>query len=164
MIRLNRKLEYATIALKHMKDRYPGQLTSAKEISDTYGLPFDVIAKTLQLMTRKGLLKSEYGPEGGYQIIKDLTKVSLLDLIEMVLGPVEFAKCLGASGCDMDTSCNIKGSIHLLRFKLLEFYRGLSLWDLLSTSASPRGQNAHPALKTAVLQAEIEADQFEVTP
>jgi Rrf2 family transcriptional regulator, nitric oxide-sensitive transcriptional repressor len=161
MIRLNRKLEYATIALKHMKDKYPGQLTSAKEISDTYSLPFDVTAKTLQLMAKKGLLKSEHGPDGGYQIIKDLTKISLLDLIEMVLGPVEFAKCLGAGGCDMDSHCNIKNSMGLLKAKLLDFYRGLSLWDLLTPNQSQtRGQAAHSSLKNAVLQAEIEVESL----
>lgn len=159
MLRLNRKLEYATIALKHMKDKYPGQLTSAKEISDTYGLPFDVTAKTLQLMAKKGLLKSEHGPDGGYQIVKDLTKVSLLDLIQMILGPVEFAKCLGGGGCDIDTTCNIKDSMGLLKSKLLDFYRGLSLWDLL-TPATTQSRGAHASLKTAVLQAEREGESF----
>ena len=35
MVRLNRKIEYALVALKYMTGKIPGELTTAKEISDT---------------------------------------------------------------------------------------------------------------------------------
>ncbi|MBX9769541.1 MAG: Rrf2 family transcriptional regulator [Bdellovibrionales bacterium] len=160
MIKLNRKLEYATIALKHMKDKYPGQLTSAKEVSETYSLPFDVTAKTLQVMAKHGLLKSVQGPEGGYQIVKDLMKVSLLDLIQIIEGPIDFAKCLGPSGCEIDSTCNIKSSMSLLKSKLFELYRGLSLWDLLTPNATQTRTPANPAVRSAAHQAELEIESL----
>lgn len=134
MLKLNRKLEYAVIALKHMKGKAPGQLTTAKEISEVYHTPFDATARVLQIMTQKGLLKSEQGVQGGYIIVRDLQRTSLFDLVEYVLGPVEMAKCF-QGGCEIESSCNIKSPVMFLRTRLIDFYKGLTLWDLLDSSA-----------------------------
>ena len=52
MIKIHRKVEYSLIALKHMSDRKPGQLTSAKEIAEVYGIPFDTVSRVLQQMAQ----------------------------------------------------------------------------------------------------------------
>lgn len=159
MVKLNRKLEYAVIALKHMKGKQPGQLTSAKEICDLYGAPFDATARSLQMMTQKHLLKSEQGVQGGYQIVKDLGKVTLYDLIEMILGPVEMAKCFQEGGqCELIGSCNIKSPILNLRTRLMRFYQSISIHDLLEplpitqplkqSSVSSASHNASLAFET----------------
>ena len=81
MNKINRKVEYALIALKHMRGKAPGELTSAKEISSIYGSPFDVTARVMQVLTQKNILRSEQGAHGGYQITKDLNRVSVYDLM-----------------------------------------------------------------------------------
>ena len=94
MNKIHRKVEYALIALRHMKEKNQGQLTTVKEICRSYGCSFDATSRVLQVMVQKGLLKSEQGAQGGYLILKDLNTVSLLDLIEIVIGPINVVKCL----------------------------------------------------------------------
>lgn len=132
MNRMNRKLEYALMALKHMAGKMPGQLTSAKEVVEATGGPFDATARVMQLMAQKGLLRSEHGAHGGYVIVRDLNKVSLYDLMEIVLGPVEIVKCLHGSGrCEIEETCNVQSPINILNRKLTDFYRSLSLTEIL---------------------------------
>src|SRR6476620_12741582 len=102
MNKINRKVEYALMALKHMRAKTPGELTSAKEICDLYGAPFDGMSRVLQILGQNGILKSEQGAQGGYQITRDLTKVSLQEIIEAISGKIEIAKCLSgaADACD----------------------------------------------------------------
>lgn len=137
MFKINRKVEYALMALKHMSEKRPGELTSAKEIGDVYHTPFDVTARVLQTMTQKGVLKSEQGAHGGYLIQKDLAKISFWTLAEMILGPVKLVNCLHDEdgGCDMLESCNIVSPISRLSDRIRAFYDTISVRDLIGRDA-----------------------------
>lgn len=140
MNKINRKVEYALMALKHMRAKTPGELTSAKEICDAYHTPFDGMSRVLQTLAQKGILKSEQGAQGGYQITRDLSKVSLQEVIESISGKIEIAKCLnsGASDCDIKSSCNIISPITVLNKKLTEFYKTLSVAELIESKSRIR--------------------------
>ena len=132
MQRLNRKVEYALMALKVMAPKRQGELTTAKEIAESCGCPFDATARVLQTLAQCGILHSEQGAYGGYQLRKDLSKLSFYELTEVILGPVSAAKCLyGNEICDLKSSCNIVSPMTLFNRKLAEFYQGLSVGELL---------------------------------
>lgn len=132
MNRLNRKIEYALMALKHMCSKVPGELTTAKEVVTATGCPFDATARVMQLMAQKGILKSEQGSHGGYIIVRDLAKTSLYELIDMILGPMGIVKCVHAiESCYMEDSCNIKSPLIELNTRLIEFYKTLTLFEIL---------------------------------
>ncbi len=138
MNRIHRKLEYALIALKHMNQKRPGELTTVKEICQRYGTPFDATARVLQQMVQGKFLKSEQGAYGGYLIMRDLTKVSLRELIEKVVGPIEMVKCMGdapsEAPCEIKEKCNIMLPLISLNDKLVKFYENINVHDLITTS------------------------------
>ena len=136
---MNRKLEYSLMALKHMSQKSPGKLTTAKEVSESYQAPFDATARVMQLMAQRGWLKSEQGAFGGYQISKDLSRVTLLDLMNVVHGPTPIAKCLHHEEvCEIQSSCNIISPIQMLNVRLNEFYQSLSILEVLSAPSAPQ--------------------------
>lgn len=136
MNKIHRKVEYALISLRHMKQKEPGQLTTVKEICRAYGCSFDATSRVLQMMVQKGLLKSEQGAQGGYLIQRDLSRVTLYDLIEMVVGPISVVKCLdtGKGECDMISSCNVIAPLAFLNEQIIEFYKSIIIDDMLSIS------------------------------
>lgn len=133
MFKLHRKIEYALIALKHMHNKRPGELTSAKEISTLYGAAFDATSRAMQLMAQNGLLKSEQGARGGYQIQKDLNQISIHDFFNMIMGPIKTANCLheDETQCNLMDSCNIISPITHFNTKLNEFFKEISLRELI---------------------------------
>ncbi len=139
LIRLHKKVEYGLIALRHMTAKRPGELTSAKEICEAYGLPFDGTARVLQVLANKDILKSEQGVQGGYQIIRDLRKLSLLEFMQFVLGPVAVARCLQLDGesCELRSSCNIRGPVEILNERLLDFLRAIPLSEIVAAQTMP---------------------------
>ncbi len=130
------------MALRHMALKVPGELTSAKEVVDVTGAPFDATARVLQQLAQVGLLRSEQGAQGGYQIQRDLSRVSLNDLIEWVQGPVEVVKCLGPGEkpCELASSCNIQAPLYELNRRTREFYSSFSLKELLRIKESANPQ------------------------
>jgi len=147
MNKINRKVEYALIGLKAMVAKRPGELTSAKEISLVYGAPFEVMSRVMQTLVQQGVLRSEQGAHGGYQIMRDLTRLSFFELHEMVLGQLALAKCIDGDeegGCEMRGTCNIVSPVHNLNKKLAAFYRSLSIAELLETHASKMSSQRSP--------------------
>ena len=134
MNRLNKKLEYALMCLQYFHEKRNNKV-SAKEICEKTGSPFDATARVMQIMTQNGLLRSEQGVKGGYWLNRDLRDVSLLYLMEMILGPVEVTKCIGdAMGCDLIGKCNIQSPIHHINQKFKFFLQNLSLLEILEAS------------------------------
>lgn len=140
------------MALKVMAQKRAGELTSAKEIVDQTGCPFDATARVLQQMAQRGILRSEQGAHGGYVLIRDLTRVNFYELNEMILGPLALAKCLqppGESDCDLKSRCNIISPMTVLNRKTIEFYQHLSVGDLLRVKER---QEERPAAPPEVVQ------------
>lgn len=132
MNKLNRKVVYALMALKYMFNKAPGTLTTAKEVVEATKCPFDATARVMQLMTQKGILKSEQGSQGGYVIIRDLSKISFYELVELILGPLGIVKCInGIETCLQKDTCNVRSPMAELNARLVGFYKTLALSEIL---------------------------------
>lgn len=132
MNRLNRKVEYALMALKHMSSKYAGQLTSVKEICAAVNIPFDATSRVMQQMAHHNLLKVEHGSKGGYMLLKDPAKISLLEIIEIIDGPIEVVRCSQTeSDCEFRPTCNVTSPLQSLNSRLANFYQKISLAELL---------------------------------
>ena len=132
MFKINKKVEYALMALKHMYEKNPDELTSVKEICEKYGSPFDVTSRSMQKMVAGGLLKSEKGAHGGYALIVDLGTVNFLDFMEMVVEPVTLVNCASTdSNCALAGSCNVIPPMIALNDKMRDFFATISLRELL---------------------------------
>ena len=135
MFKINRKIEYALIALKYMSHKAPGQLTSAKEICDIYHIPFDPTSRVLQIMAQHEILRAEQGVHGGYQVVKDLSKVTLGDLSDIIVGPVEIANCFHGdySHCELTQSCCVIGPMLNLNERISGLFHNIKIIDLIES-------------------------------
>ena len=132
MLRVNRKLEYALIALKHIASKEPGQLSSAREIALQYKTPFDTTAKIMQLLGRAQVLQSSQGVKGGYLLKRNLAEINFIELSEIVEQKKFDFSCEDAHGpCELLEVCNIKSPLKAINSKLVRFFSGVSLQELL---------------------------------
>jgi len=135
MFKINRKIEYALIALKYMSTKNPGQLTSAKEICDIYATPFDPTSRVLQIMAQHGMLHAEQGAKGGYQIIKNLSTCTLKELSDMIIGPIEIANCFHGdySECSISGTCHIIAPMLNLNENIEKLFDTIMIGDLIES-------------------------------
>jgi len=130
-----KQVEYALMALMEMQGANPGKLFSVRELCDHHQVPFDVMSKTMQRLARKDILRSVQGASGGYQVIRDLEEVTLLDVMEAVTGGVAAVNCLKTCGCARSEHCTISTPMHRLNEKMRELYAGLTVAGLISEGA-----------------------------
>ena len=134
MFKINRKIEYALIALRHIKNSN-SHCVSAKDICDVYKTPFDTTSRALQIMAQHGIVKAEHGAHGGYQLIKDLSKVTFFELAEMIVGPIQIANCFNNnySHCEFTSSCNVIAPMLNLNEKMSSLFKTISVVDLIES-------------------------------
>jgi len=109
MLKLTKKADYGLIAVKHLAAVGNGATSSAKEIADTYGIPLPLLAKILQKLTKTGLLLSVPGSSGGYKLARQPERISALEVIHAIDGPIILTTCFTAHGrCDQSEKCTVR--------------------------------------------------------
>ena len=134
MLKINKKVEYALMALKFMADKNDHTpLVSAREICDVFDTPFDTTAKVMQVMNNHDILKSVKGIKGGYSLNKSLSSITYMELVRMIEGREEIGRvCSNHKGnCELIGKCNISTPVEVLNRKLNSFLENLTLAELL---------------------------------
>jgi Rrf2 family protein len=111
MLQLSKKVEYALIALRHMAMNQRGQVFTAKEIAATYEIPYELLAKVLQKLTKSGVIVSTQGMRGGYSLAKKPDQIQVSHIINVIEEEkASIAECYaeGGEGCSLFDGCTIR--------------------------------------------------------
>lgn len=65
-----------------------------RQISEDLNLPTPFLAKILQLLAKQKILSSSKGPHGGFSLLKDPKKITLLDIVLTIDGSDFFDNCV----------------------------------------------------------------------
>ena len=130
MLKITRKVEYALIALRHMQLKKSEELSSTKEIATRYGVPQQLLAKTLQHMARDGILEAVQGSAGGYRVATNLDKISMKDFFEKLEGPLGMMDCYFDSECIQIGACNIRVPIQRINDNMRNLFSQMSVQEV----------------------------------
>ena len=130
MLKITRKVEYALIALRHMQLKQPEELTSTKEIATRYGVPQQLLAKTLQHMARDGIIEAVQGSAGGYGVSTNLDQMSMKDFFEKLEGPLGMMDCYFDSDCIQIGACNIRVPIQRINDNMRNLFSQMSVQEV----------------------------------
>ena len=98
----------------------PG-LRQASELAEGTESTTQFIPQVINPMVRAGWIASEPGPRGGYRLTTDLTQRTLLELIELIEGPVDDGRCvLESTTCTEADPCALHHAWTWARAGLVE--------------------------------------------
>ena len=129
MFQLSKKADYGLIALKHLA-RHSEESVSAREIATEYRIPAQLLAKMLQRLARKGLLLSQQGTHGGYVLARDPSKISIVDVMEAIEGPIGITPCERGSSCEQLDRCSVRDPLMAVRAKMVRILGDTSIYEL----------------------------------
>jgi Rrf2 family protein len=144
MLKLSRKADYGLISLKHMAMKRSS--ASAREISETYGIPLPLLAKVLQKLARTGFLQSENGANGGYRLRRSAKEITALEVIHTIDGPVFLTSCsTGANGrCGVSERCNVREPLQKVHDGIQSLLAGITIADMCDEQEEPSPGCAPP--------------------
>jgi len=139
MLRLSKKADYALMAMKHLAVRGDrGASASAREIAELYSIPLELMAKVLQRLVRGGLLVSQHGTRGGYQLARTPAQISVADVIQAIDGPVTVTACSTEEGqCEQFAKCNVRDPLWKVRERILTALGECTIAELAAEAPAP---------------------------
>ena len=131
MLKLTKKADYGLIALKHLAVAHGNGTASAKEIADAYGIPLPLLAKILQKLTKTGLLRSVAGTNGGYKLARPAKRITALEVIHAIDGPIILTSCFTDHGhCDQSDRCTVREPLRKVHEAILHLLGSITISDM----------------------------------
>jgi len=119
-MQITRETDYAIRCVLHLS-KDPDRVIMVDSIARDKKIPKSFLAKILQKLSKAGIVKSFRGVNGGYQLDKHPSEISLLNIIESIEGPVLMNECaMNKKACDMSDSC----SVHPVWVKIRKIVEG----------------------------------------
>ena len=87
-MRVSRSTGYALLAVGYIAKNQGDGVVLSQDVSKQYDIPLEYLLKILQQLVRANVLRSKRGPRGGFSLAKPSNKITMLEVIEAVDGPL----------------------------------------------------------------------------
>ena len=134
MIKLNKMTDYAVVCLG-MLSRKSDCPMSASELSSKTGLTLYTVQKILKIIvSNSDLIKAHRGPLGGYVLNRKSSEISVVEIIEVLEGPISLTACVdnSESFCEASNICFLGGKWNKVNDIIRKTLKDISLDDLLN--------------------------------
>jgi len=134
---LSNSCRYGIRAVIYLADHTKGAgKIGIKQISSDLNLPMPFLAKILQQLAKQKILNSSKGPHGGFALLKDPKKITLLDIVNTIDGKDVFTNCVMYNGtCQSVEKSNKKCPLHddyeKPRSELIALFTNKTIYDLV---------------------------------
>jgi Rrf2 family protein len=87
-MRISRSTGYAILAVGFIAQNQKQGIVLSQSVSKKYNIPLEYLLKILQQLVRANVLRSKRGPRGGFNLAQPAKKITMLQIIEAVEGPM----------------------------------------------------------------------------
>ncbi|MEE9371067.1 MAG: Rrf2 family transcriptional regulator [Sedimentisphaerales bacterium] len=87
-MKISRSTGYALLAVGYIAKHQEQKIILSQSISKKYDIPLEYLLKILQQLVKTNVLRSKRGPRGGFSLARPAKKITLLNIIEAVDGPM----------------------------------------------------------------------------
>ena len=128
---LTRNTDYAVRAVCYMAKR-KDELVSVPELVKALRIPRPFLRKILQVLNKKGILKSHKGSGGGFELARKPRDIYLPDIMEAFQGPFELNECFFKKEiCPNKKTCVLKKKIDLIEKSVLKQLKAITIDSIL---------------------------------
>lgn len=131
-MRLTRAGEYAIRCVLYLAAKGKGTLIGRKEIAEQCDIPDKFLAKIAQQLARVGLIEIRQGARGGYLLKKEPRSITLLEVVEAIIGEISLNDCVTSSAvCRASSNCAVNRVWIKVRNQMRDTLAGVTYDELL---------------------------------
>ncbi len=102
---LTRAADYAARVMIHLATLPPGTRVQRTVLAEATAVPDSFLSKVLQGLVRARLIASRPGVNGGFELTSVPEKITLLDVVEAIDGPIALNICVSNQDCERRPGC-----------------------------------------------------------
>ncbi|MFH1719906.1 MAG: Rrf2 family transcriptional regulator [Planctomycetota bacterium] len=106
---VRRNTDYALRLMVNLAKNYGKGPVSTRSAAGEEDVPYQLACKLMQRLNKAKLVESCMGPKGGFALGREPSKISLLEVVESIQGPISINRCfLSVQTCPRHKRCAVK--------------------------------------------------------
>ena len=135
MLKLSKKCEYGLMAVRYLAFNSEKKYSTAREISEYYDIPYELVAKVLQKLARKRVIASYQGVGGGYILTRSPEYISIDEVINAIEDNYKITDCMTENGskseCNLVQNCKIRNPLIKLQEEVDKLFQNMKITQIL---------------------------------
>jgi Rrf2 family protein len=130
---LRRNTDHALRLMVGLAGQHNGDSVSTRALADEQSVPYQLACKLMQRLHDARLVESCMGPKGGFRLRRAAGRISLLEVVEAIQGPVTWSRCLlSRAACPRRRNCPVRAKITELQGQMDEYLGSVTLKELIT--------------------------------
>lgn len=131
---VRRNTDYAVRLMVNLAKHYGKEPVSTRAAASEEEVSYQLACKLMQKLQRSKLVKSSMGPKGGFGLDREPSKITLLEVVEAIQGPISINRCLlRLDACSRQRSCPVRVKLAGIQKSISSGLAGIT-FDELSRS------------------------------
>lgn len=137
-MQITRQAEYAVRTVYYLAKQAPGTSISTARIAKEQDIPTPFLAKIVLQLSSVGIVHTSRGARGGVRLAKAPADISLLEIVEIVDGPIEINDCvLDEACCQRSDTCPVRHTWSEARAELVRHLANANFGQLIARGDGP---------------------------
>jgi Rrf2 family protein len=142
---LSQKTRYTIRALMHLADKYQQGMVPLTDIAEAQNIPAKFLTVILSEMSRAGLVVSQRGRDGGYELALAPVDISYGDIIRISRGSLALVPCASrfahekCKNCLEESECRMRALMLKVRDETAAVLDRISLADPIDMGVMAEG-------------------------
>lgn len=133
MLKINRQTDYAVRVVLALAKRGQAVRLSSTMIQQEMLIPASFMARIVAQLAQAGLLATFAGRDGGLELPRPASEITLKDVVEAFEGPILLSECLQVKGeddCPFQSRCPVRTKWGRVQLAMLREMAAISFQDL----------------------------------
>ncbi|HAG93727.1 MAG: SUF system Fe-S cluster assembly regulator [Pseudomonadales bacterium] len=135
MLRISKMTDYALVIMNRLA-KSPVQQQRMEELAEATKLGLPTVRKLMRQLVAAGLVRSERGAKGGYQLARLPEMISIAQVVSAVEGPLAITECCDDDGgCELTDGCEVAYHMPTINELIAQILNTISLTDMVGMGA-----------------------------
>ncbi|MCJ7568994.1 MAG: Rrf2 family transcriptional regulator [Anaerolineales bacterium] len=131
-MQITRQADYAVRAVLYLSGLNNGRRAPTSEIAKKQHIPPSFLAKIVSQLSVAGVVQTSRGARGGVSLARASDKISLLEVVEAIDGPILLNECVfNANACVFGDDCPVQNVWCNAQETLVKTLRGTTFATLI---------------------------------
>jgi Rrf2 family protein len=131
VLRFSKRVDYGLMAIHYVAFHQHHAPVNAKRIAEDLNIPAELLAKILQRLAKRKLIKSLNGPKGGYILARDPGEIKVGEVLQAIEGPLGIVRCYPGLCCPQLRTCTIRKPVWAIQASIARLLDTMSLEEMI---------------------------------